>query len=588
MNSVTTRANRLIGQVRSLAKRRAPDPIVLPPQPVGMVEEFSPNLIKGWISTPADSAPTRVTLHLGNLEITSTYATEDRGMSGVDEDVWWFVHRPKRRNRATSIRGPREDRRNSREQIRTFSFRIAGIWPYVKPRNPITVRVDGHPLPIHGHGLYLTPPRRGARSLPELRARLAEGHVITQMGGIMLSKKLDMQWQSTVMGLYQRVREVLEAETEYQPFLVYGTLLGAVREGGYLGHDADFDAAYVSHHRGGEAATNELRDIALLLISAGLEVVAVRACLHIHDRENPAHRIDLFHLFFDDSGALKFPFGIAGTTTVTEADWRGLHEIDFPGGRALIPVNSEQLVQHIYGDDWRRPKRGFNWNVDRLDWARDGLISPSLRTEIYWANFYAAHEYTTGSTFSTFIDEHPDTPGTLIDIGCGDGRDACAFARSGRSVIGLDQSAVGIEHANGHAERMSVAATARFRVCDVADTVALGSAIDEVIAETSGPIMFYLRFFLHAIPADLQDGLMQTIAAKARTGDRFAAEFRTDKDKDNLKVHTKHYRRYQNAQEFVDALADTYGFTVRHQEERAGLSPYGEEDPILFRVIAER
>lgn len=586
MSAVTTQARQVVGRARRVVTRITTEPTPTPP--VGMVEEFSSGLIKGWISVPADTPPTKVTLHLGDLLITSTYATEDRGMSGVDEEVWWFVRRPERRNRKYTIRGPRGDRRNSRAQIRTFSFRITGLWPFLRPRNPITVRVDDRPLPIHGHGMFVTPPRKGKRGLDELRRLLDDGHVLTQMGGVMLSKKLDVRWQNTVMGLYQRVRTVLEEQTSHQPFLIYGTLLGAVREGGYLSHDADFDAAYISSYRTGEEATAELRDIALHLIAAGLEVVATRACLHIHDRNDPAHRIDIFHLFFDETGVLRFPFGVAGTTTVRKEEWAGLHEIDFPGGRVLVPVASEQLVEHLYGADWRRPKPGFNWNLDRTDWARDGLISPALRTEIYWANFYAHHEYTSGSTFSQFIDDRPETPTTVIDIGCGDGRDACAFAVSGRRVYGLDQSEVGIDHAGVHAEKFGVTQRATFWVCDVADRDALGTAIDTVIAATPTPVMFYLRFFLHAIPEDVQRGLLETIAQRAREGDVFAAEFRTDKDKPNLKVHTRHFRRYQNAEEFRVALEETYGFTVRHHEERSGLSPYGEEDPILFRVIAER
>ena len=43
-------------------------------------------------------------------------------------------------------------------------------------------------------------------------------------------------------------------------------------------------------------------------------------------------------------------------------------------------------------------------------------------------------------------------------------------------------------------------------------------------------MLFYMRFFLHSIPADVQAGLMSTISDVARSGDVLAAEFRTDKD----------------------------------------------------------
>ena len=100
--------------------------------------------------------------------------------------------------------------------------------------------------------------------------------------------------------------------------------------------------------------------------------------------------------------------------------------------------------------------------------------------------------------------------------------------------------------------------------------------------------MFYLRFFLHSIPADVQATLMGSIRDHAREGDMFAAEFRTDKDEKNTKVHGKHYRRFQNAAEFSARLVADYGFTPFHEEENTGLSPYKGEDPVLCRVLARR
>ena len=52
------------------------------PRVVGMVEEFSRRLVTGWVSAPADAPPTKVTLHLGKLQVSATYATADAAMSG--------------------------------------------------------------------------------------------------------------------------------------------------------------------------------------------------------------------------------------------------------------------------------------------------------------------------------------------------------------------------------------------------------------------------------------------------------------------------------------------------------------------------
>lgn len=566
-----------------------------------MVEQFSRRLVVGWISVPKSAPPSLVTLHLGPMKIASTYATVGSSLSGILSalrsgdpnvtdarksaaggaplaDTWQIPNIP----------GPKDDRRNSRQEIRTFSFRVREIWPYVNKKTPVTVRVDGSAVPIYGHGMFLTPRRNGDQSLDDLRDRFANGYVLSQYGRIQLSKKLDEVWQKQVIKLYQDTREFLAEVLGYDVFFIYGTLLGAVRENGYIGHDIDFDAAYVSRHATGPAAAQELQDIALALIKEGFVVECLQFHLHIFDPDDPEARIDLFHTYFDSNGNLSFPFGIAGTGNIDRADWNGTREIDFPGGTGLIPVNAEQVVAHLYGDDWRRPKPGFNWNLDRTAHAEEGTLSTQQRSTVYWANFYAHMEYTQGSTFFEYVNSRAETPQVILDIGCGDGRDSCAFGAAGRMVTGLDMSEVGIDHARAHAVQTNVNAKVSFEVCDVGDAERLGSLVAGRFAGSDEPVMFYLRFFLHSITEQVQGTLMGVIRDQARPGDVFAAEFRTDKDEETSKVHGKHYRRFQNGLAFGQRLADDYGFTVLYEEEGTGLSPYKGEDPVLYRVIARR
>ena len=590
-----------------LAQSAPPPPAPRPPAVVGIVEEFTRRRIVGWVSVPRDAPPTQVSLFLGPLKVTSTYATPDVAMSGWGgharggqfvgsaEDFSGDDQEPDQASepesvpgRARPIPGPADDRRNSGQQIRMFSFRIRGIWPYVGKDTKIFVRVGDRNLPIANHGMFLTPPKKGRLGLAKLRELFDQGYVLTQNGRVELSKKLDVEWQTQVMALYNRTRELVWDGFGHDVFFIYGTLLGVVREGGFIGHDIDFDAAYVSRHRTGPEAAAELQAIALHLVASGLEVLCLPSTLHIHDPADPEHRIDLFHTFFDEDGILRFPFGIAGTTTMRESDWQGCEEIDFAGGKGLVPVRAEQMVEHLYGADWRQPKPGFNWNLDRTDAAVDGQVPTALCTQVYWASFYSRTSYHSGSTFFEYVNGRDDTPATIIDIGCGDGRDGCAFGVAGRRVLGLDQSQVGIEHATAQAAELGVADRARFRVCDVADVESLGAALDEPRDGADEPMMFYLRFFLHAISEDVQDRLLGAIDAHARPGDYFAAEFRTDKDEANAHVHTQHYRRFQNAAEFSDALSSRFGFTVLHEEEGTGLSPYKDEDPVLYRVVARR
>ena len=548
----------------------------------GMVELFTRKVVKGWVSVPADAPPTRVTLHLDDLQLVSTYASPEkpgatRGRRARPSGEPTGPRQP--------LPGPGEDHRNTGQQIRWFRFRVADMWRFCDSSTSVSVRVDGAPLAIAGHGMFLVPPRPGRRSVEDLRRKLRTGHVISWKGQLQLSKQHDVEWQQQVLGLFERTRETLRETHQYDAFFVYGTLLGAVREGTYLGHDADFDAAYVSSESDPDKVTDELVEISLALIEHGLNVKCLRTHLHISDPAEPDLHIDLFYTYFDAQGVLSFPFGVAGTTDVHRRDWQGVRQIDWPGGQGTIPVNAEQVVQALYGTDWRQPKPGFHWDRDRLKAAPQPLTR-AQRQKVYWANFYAHTSYTSGSSFFEFVNARPETPGTVVDIGCGDGRDSCAFGVAGRQVVGLDQSPIGVHHASARAEGLGIQDRVRFAICDVADTGAVTAVLDEV-SSSDEPVLFYLRFFLHSIPEEVQDGLMDVITTRARPGDVVAAEFRTEKDEAATKVHGDHYRRYQNGPAFGALLGDRH-FALLHEEEGTGLSPYKGEDPVLYRVVARR
>ena len=390
-------------------------------------------------------------------------------------------------------------------RIRTFSFRVRGVWKFLNKRSTVSLQVGEHRLPISGHGMFLTPPKRGQHSMAELRELMRTGHVLSQDGRIQLSKKLDTVWQAQVMSLYNQVRAIVSEAHGLDAFFIYGTLLGAVREGGVIGHDIDFDAAYVSSHTDGNEAARELQQVAYTLIDAGMDVECKKEALHIHDKDDPSVRIDLFHLFFNEHGVLEFPYGVAGTTTFTVADWQGTEEIDFLGGRGLLPLHAEVLAEYIYGAGWSKPDPGFDWLRDRNPRSLNGVLPVDWVEEVYWANFYAHTEYVSGSSFFELVNARSDTPATVVDIGCGDGRDSCWFAKSGRRVMGLDRSAIGIRHAAKKAASLGLADSVDFRACDVSDVADLRVALADAISLANGaPLLFYLRFFLHSVPEDVQ------------------------------------------------------------------------------------
>ncbi len=399
-----------------------------------------------------------------------------------------------------------------------------------------------------------------------------------------VSKGLDEEWQLAVASLYESMRALLAEEFGYELFITYGTLLGAIREGGFLAHDNDYDASFVSSATTGPEAADEMVRIAKVLIARGYRVGAMGGGLHVIDPARPGHRIDIFHVYFDADGVMQHPFGYAGDTQITTATWKGTREIEFVGRTALVPVCAKELLATFYGDDWRQPKTAFSWNVEKRGNDRTGVMTPSRVTDVYWADYYAHHGHAEASSFAQFVHDRLGADSvTLVDIGCGDGRDSIFFATRGRKVLGLDRAGVAIEHAREKADQAGLDG-ARFAVCDLADEAALAAALSE---EDERPRVFYSRFVLHAIDARTQAALLDAIDAHARPSDLFVAEFRTDKDEELAKAHPKHYRRYQNAAEFLADLRER-GWEVDYDVESSGLAPWGDEDPVLCRVIARR
>lgn len=78
---------------------------------------------------------------------------------------------------------------------------------------------------------------------------------------------------------------------------------------------------------------------------------------------------------------------------------------------------------------------------------------PEVLDEAFWNDRYrSSHRLWSGNPNINLVSEVSDlTPGTALDVGCGEGADAIWLARHGWTVHGIDLSSVAIERAAEHA-----------------------------------------------------------------------------------------------------------------------------------------
>jgi len=105
------------------------------------------------------------------------------------------------------------------------------------------------------------------------------------------------------------------------------------------------------------------------------------------------------------------------------------------------PANPEVFLQGAYGPDWRVPNPAFQFTTPRRDKRRIGGWFGGLRQHRdFWSRQYAAQADRIPRDPSLFAGwvAGQESPGVLVDVGCGNGRDTRFFAELGYDVTGLD------------------------------------------------------------------------------------------------------------------------------------------------------
>ena len=197
----------------------------------------------------------------------------------------------------------------------------------------------------------------------------------------------------------------------------------------------------------------------------------------------------------------------------------------------------------------------------------------------YWEAYYEHASFKSKpSPFAQFLVDEYQPKGSIVDLGCGNGRDSVFFASKGLKVTGVDQCTHSI-----HKLHELYNSNINFKIDDFTR--------QNVTAKFDN---IYSRFTFHSIDEESAQRTVQW-AAKTLQGGYFAIEVRSVKDdlygtgkqtgKDTW--FTDHSRRFVRLNEITDDLTNA-GFNIILSEESKGLAVYKEEDPVIIRIIAQQ
>lgn len=214
-------------------------------------------------------------------------------------------------------------------------------------------------------------------------------------------------------------------------------------------------------------------------------------------------------------------------------------------------------------------------------------MSKPIEIQQVWDQYYKKDDAPTfHSSFAGYVLKYvKGVQGPLMELGCGNGRDAFYFLSEGIDVWACDLSEQAIEKVNAIQKNFSP--QCHFFRAD------FGSLPVDKFNDFFGSV--YSRFTLHAVDKPTATQALKWSYQSLKKGGQLFIEARsvnssmygvgTPVGKDEF--INGHYRRFIRQNELVEEL-NSYGFKIVSAEEVSNASQFQNDNPVLIRLIAQK
>ena len=243
-----------------------------------------------------------------------------------------------------------------------------------------------------------------------------------------------------------------------------------------------------------------------------------------------------------------------------------------------IPQNADLMIDNF---GCQTPEQSVELIIQSFN--QKAKLTVDKGRDEHWKSYYSSNDAPEfPSPFATEVEETLASNLSILEIGCGNGRDSFYFASKEHDVTSIDRSEAAIEACKeiNHQGKINFLAGTIDQYED-----ALNDNFDVI----------YSRFVIHAMPLEEEIGLLKSSFNLLKKQGSLFIECRSIKDKlareGDFLSHTErvsgHYRRFIIFDDFIKRLEDV-GFTIENSIESDGLAKLRDNDPIVIRVQARK